>query len=135
MNSLFDVAVASELPTPDQRAATAPGSVFKRETEETGAPPRALSETDMKVYLKLISHQYEIFPELKYFPVEPSRVRAFLLHLCEQRLFLLVKRVAVLFPEAMNALFLQQLVSCCVNDVLVLWYLQIYVCVLCHLLQ
>ena len=122
MNSLFNVSIESTLQDqpPNQQepdiynqkedAAHESAAGVKCETQKSNIST-VLSENDLKNYLKCISHYYEIFPEVKCFSLDPSRVRTFLLLLCHHRLFLSARRVAVLFPETLNAPFLLQLVG------------------------
>ncbi len=83
------------------------------EFEKTIGVPRqsTLLVGEAKAYFKCVCHLYEIFPELKYLPVNTSRLRDLLLQLCELQLFTTVRKLAVLFPEELDTHFLRCLVS------------------------
>ncbi len=90
----------------------------KKERESQGSTTRGGQERatlllpgDAKAYFKCVCHLYEIFPELKYLPVNTSRLRSLLLQLCELQLFTTVRKLVVLFPEELDTRFLQSLVS------------------------
>lgn len=85
-------------------------NVTNMSTTTTRTPGMSLSSVDLKTYLKCVSHLYEIFPEMKYFSLDSSRIQSFLLYLSERRQFSAVRRLALLFPEMFNVHFLQRLV-------------------------
>ena len=101
VNVLFDISVKGSETT---------DSVQYFDTSHSSSNT-VLSEEDLKTYLKCVSHQYEIFPELKYFSVRPCGIRNFIFQLCSHGLFTSVRRVSILFPEVFHLDFLKQLVS------------------------
>jgi hypothetical protein len=103
VNALFDISVKGRETTDSAQSFD-----FSHSSNTTKT---ILSKEDLKTYLKCVSHQYEIFPELKYFSMRPCGIRNFIFQLCSHSLFSSVRRVSILFPEVFHLDFLKQLVS------------------------
>ena len=123
MNSLFEFSIVDldnkDLPedirnisSQLQPISTESESIFKCAGQITAnvISTKTLTSSDLKTYLKCVSHQYEIFPELKFFTLDSSSMQERLRYLCEHRQYSAVRRLALLFPETFNVQSSQQLV-------------------------
>lgn len=106
VNSLFEISL--ETVTEQENSSKSESGIDCRETQNANT---TLSVEDLKTYLKCVSHQYEIFPELKFFAVDAHRVRQLIFQLCQNRQFPSVRRLVILFHEVLEVDFLKLLVS------------------------